>query len=146
MDKEKFEILNYLIITIRSPVNNLLKGVLRTSVRQTLFPFLSELLFLTLWDVSLLLVSCRTTNLCLNLATEQDKIVSEKWLPELKTSVLNAQKCLEDCKYVRGLVSNNCSWKFIYFSLHSLHVVREREWDFGLGWVGMKIVMSWISI
>ncbi|XP_061947959.1 AUGMIN subunit 5 [Populus nigra] len=46
----------------------------------------------------------RTTNLCLNLATEQDKIVSEKWLPELKTSVLNAQKCLEDCKYVRGLL------------------------------------------
>ncbi|KAJ6860992.1 hypothetical protein NC651_037165 [Populus alba x Populus x berolinensis] len=46
----------------------------------------------------------RTTNLCLNLATEQDKIVSEKWLPELKTTVLNAQKCLEDCKYVRGLL------------------------------------------
>ncbi|KAJ6684422.1 AUGMIN SUBUNIT 5 [Salix viminalis] len=46
----------------------------------------------------------RTTNLCLKLATEQDKIVSEKWLPELKTAVLNAQKCLEDCKYVRGLL------------------------------------------
>ncbi|MBA0758239.1 hypothetical protein Gotri_021254, partial [Gossypium trilobum] len=45
----------------------------------------------------------RTTNYCLNLAAEQDKIVIEKWLPELKTAILNAQKCLEDCKYVRGL-------------------------------------------
>ncbi|MBA0822181.1 hypothetical protein Goarm_018995, partial [Gossypium armourianum] len=44
----------------------------------------------------------RTTNYCLNLAAEQDKIVIEKWLPELKTAILNAQKCLEDCKYVRG--------------------------------------------
>ncbi|XP_012488259.1 AUGMIN subunit 5 [Gossypium raimondii] len=46
----------------------------------------------------------RTTNYCLNLAAEQDKIVIEKWLPELKTAILNAQKCLEDCKYVRGLL------------------------------------------
>ncbi|XVF71310.1 hypothetical protein PTKIN_Ptkin12aG0026900 [Pterospermum kingtungense] len=46
----------------------------------------------------------RTTNYCLNLAAEQEKIVIEKWLPELKTTVLNAQKCLEDCKYVRGLL------------------------------------------
>ncbi|XP_010257953.1 PREDICTED: AUGMIN subunit 5 [Nelumbo nucifera] len=46
----------------------------------------------------------RTTNYCLNLAGEQEKIVMEKWLPELKTAVLNAQKCLEDCERVRGLV------------------------------------------
>ncbi|KAJ0042915.1 hypothetical protein Pint_18940 [Pistacia integerrima] len=46
----------------------------------------------------------RTTNYCLNLADEQEKIVTEKWLPELKTAVLNAQKCLDDCKYVRGLL------------------------------------------
>ncbi|KAG6777575.1 hypothetical protein POTOM_017400 [Populus tomentosa] len=47
----------------------------------------------------------RTTNFCLDLANEQEKIVVEKWLPELKTTALNAQKCLEDCKYVRGLMS-----------------------------------------
>ncbi|XP_039029769.1 AUGMIN subunit 5-like isoform X2 [Hibiscus syriacus] len=46
----------------------------------------------------------RTTNYCLNLAAEQDKIVAEKWLPELRSAVLNAQKFLEDCKYVRGLL------------------------------------------
>ncbi|RVW39285.1 AUGMIN subunit 5 [Vitis vinifera] len=42
-----------------------------------------------------------TTSYCLNLAAEQEKTVTEKWLPDLKTAVLNAQKSLEDCKYVR---------------------------------------------
>ena len=37
---------------------------------------------------------------------KKEKTVMEKWLPELKTAVLNAQKSMEDCKYVRGLVSN----------------------------------------
>ncbi|KAK2359628.1 AUGMIN subunit 5 [Trifolium repens] len=46
----------------------------------------------------------RTTNFSLNLAAEQEKAVTEKWLPELKTGVLNAQQSLEDCKYVRGLL------------------------------------------
>lgn len=46
----------------------------------------------------------RTTSYCLNLAAEQEKTVTEKWLPDLKTAVLNAQKSLEDCKYVRGLL------------------------------------------
>ncbi|KAF9624431.1 hypothetical protein IFM89_011439 [Coptis chinensis] len=46
----------------------------------------------------------RTTSYCLTLASEQEKIVMEKWLPELKTAVLDAQNCLEDCKRVRGLV------------------------------------------
>ncbi|KAL5582076.1 hypothetical protein UlMin_014518 [Ulmus minor] len=46
----------------------------------------------------------RTTSYCLNLAAEQDKTVMEKWLPELKTGILSAQKSLEDCKYVRGLL------------------------------------------
>ncbi|KAG2710897.1 hypothetical protein I3760_04G050800 [Carya illinoinensis] len=34
------------------------------------------------------------------------KNVTEKWLPELKTAVLNAQKSLEDCKYARGLLDD----------------------------------------
>ncbi|KAG8366977.1 hypothetical protein BUALT_Bualt16G0024500 [Buddleja alternifolia] len=46
----------------------------------------------------------RTTNYCLNVAAEQEKTVTEKWLPELSNAVLNAQKCLEDCTYVRGLL------------------------------------------
>ncbi|KAK3011643.1 hypothetical protein RJ639_011317 [Escallonia herrerae] len=46
----------------------------------------------------------RTTSYCLNLASEQEKTVTEKWLPELKMAVLNAQKCQEDCKYVGGLL------------------------------------------
>lgn len=48
---------------------------------------------------------CRTTDYCLNLAAEQEKTVVEKWLPELKSGIMNAHKCLEDCKYVSGLVS-----------------------------------------
>uniref|UniRef100_A0A7N0VLF9 AUGMIN subunit 5 n=1 Tax=Kalanchoe fedtschenkoi TaxID=63787 RepID=A0A7N0VLF9_KALFE len=47
----------------------------------------------------------RTTNYCLNLASEQEKTVNEKWLPELKASIASAKKSLEDCKYVRGLVA-----------------------------------------
>ncbi|KAK4409804.1 AUGMIN subunit [Sesamum angolense] len=46
----------------------------------------------------------RTTNYCLNVAAEQQKTVTEKWLPELSNAVLNAQKCLDDCKYVGGLL------------------------------------------
>ncbi|KAL3643854.1 AUGMIN subunit 5 [Castilleja foliolosa] len=46
----------------------------------------------------------RTTNYCLNVASEQEKTVTEKWLPELSNAILNAQKCNEDCKYVRGLL------------------------------------------
>ncbi|KAG6415680.1 hypothetical protein SASPL_123094 [Salvia splendens] len=46
----------------------------------------------------------RTTNYCLSVAAEQEKTVSEKWLPELTNAVSNSQKCLEDCKYVRGLL------------------------------------------
>ncbi|CAL5324923.1 unnamed protein product [Camellia sinensis] len=46
----------------------------------------------------------RTTSYCLNLAAEQEKTVMEKWLPELKHAIMNAQKCLEDCKYVGGLL------------------------------------------
>ncbi|KFK33818.1 hypothetical protein AALP_AA5G064300 [Arabis alpina] len=46
----------------------------------------------------------RTTKNCLDLATEQDKTITEKWLPELKTAVLNAQTSLEHCKYVWGLL------------------------------------------
>uniref|UniRef100_A0A1J3CT32 AUGMIN subunit 5 n=1 Tax=Noccaea caerulescens TaxID=107243 RepID=A0A1J3CT32_NOCCA len=46
----------------------------------------------------------RTTKYCLDLATEQDNTITEKWLPELKTAVLNAQTSLEHCKYVWGLL------------------------------------------
>ncbi|KAI8541767.1 hypothetical protein RHMOL_Rhmol08G0087900 [Rhododendron molle] len=46
----------------------------------------------------------RTTDYCLNLAAEQEKTVVEKWLPELKSGIMNAHKCLEDCKYVSGLL------------------------------------------
>ncbi|KAJ6936427.1 hypothetical protein NC652_011210 [Populus alba x Populus x berolinensis] len=53
----------------------------------------------------------RTTNFCMDLANEQEKIVVEKWLPELKTTALNGQKCLEDCKYVRGLQNLKMSAK-----------------------------------
>ena len=28
----------------------------------------------------------------------------EQWLPELKVAVQDAQKCLDDCKTVRGMV------------------------------------------
>ncbi|CAN8233005.1 unnamed protein product [Cochlearia groenlandica] len=46
----------------------------------------------------------RTTNYCLDLASEQENTISEQWLPELKTSVLEAQDSFEHCKYVRGLL------------------------------------------
>nr|GMD49836.1 AUGMIN subunit 5 [Ipomoea batatas]GMD58726.1 AUGMIN subunit 5 [Ipomoea batatas] len=46
----------------------------------------------------------RTTNYSLNLAAEQEKTITEKWLPELRNAVINSQKFLEDCKYVWGLL------------------------------------------
>ncbi|ESQ47139.1 hypothetical protein EUTSA_v10027646mg [Eutrema salsugineum] len=46
----------------------------------------------------------RATDYCLDLATEQENTISEQWLPELKTAVLNAQAASEHCKYVRGLL------------------------------------------
>lgn len=46
----------------------------------------------------------RTTSFCLNLAAEQEKTVTEEWLNELKTGVINAKKCEEDCKYIGGLL------------------------------------------
>ncbi|KMT18690.1 hypothetical protein BVRB_2g028150 isoform B [Beta vulgaris subsp. vulgaris] len=46
----------------------------------------------------------RTTRYCLSLASEQERTVVEEWIPELRNAVINAQKSLEDCKYVRGLL------------------------------------------
>lgn len=46
----------------------------------------------------------RATSYCLNLAAEQEKIVMDKWLPELKTAVSNAHNCFEECRYVAGLL------------------------------------------
>ncbi|GAB2216545.1 hypothetical protein Droror1_Dr00024320 [Drosera rotundifolia] len=46
----------------------------------------------------------RTTSYCLNLAADQERTVMEKWLPEIRTTAMNAQQSLEDCKHVRGLL------------------------------------------
>uniref|UniRef100_A0A0E0ERU1 AUGMIN subunit 5 n=1 Tax=Oryza meridionalis TaxID=40149 RepID=A0A0E0ERU1_9ORYZ len=46
----------------------------------------------------------RVANYCLKLAGEQEKMVSERWLPELRNAVQEAQRCFEDCQRVRGLV------------------------------------------
>ncbi|XP_076885173.1 AUGMIN subunit 5-like [Bidens hawaiensis] len=46
----------------------------------------------------------RTTSYCLELASEQEKTINESWLPELRNGVVNAQKSLDDCKYVTGLL------------------------------------------
>ncbi|PKU85691.1 AUGMIN subunit 5 isoform X2 [Dendrobium catenatum] len=46
----------------------------------------------------------RMGNHCLKLAAEQEKLVTEKWLPELRNAIVDAQRCLEDCQRVRGLV------------------------------------------
>ncbi|GAB2288970.1 AUGMIN subunit 5 [Dionaea muscipula] len=46
----------------------------------------------------------RTTSYCLNLAADQERRMMETWLPELKTTAINAQKSLENCKHVRGLL------------------------------------------
>jgi hypothetical protein len=54
------------------------------------------------WCVLLL---CRVANYCLKLASEQEKVVSERWLPELRTVVQEARRCFEDCQRIRGLVS-----------------------------------------
>lgn len=43
--------------------------------------------------------------LCAEKSAEEDKLALEVWLPELKSAVQEAQRCLEDCKRVRGLVS-----------------------------------------
>lgn len=42
---------------------------------------------------------------CAEKSAEEDKIALEMWLPELKSAVQEAQRCLDDCKRVRGLVS-----------------------------------------
>lgn len=46
----------------------------------------------------------RIASYCLKLAGEQEKIVADRWLPELRKAVLDAQRCLENCQRVRCLV------------------------------------------
>ncbi|AES78975.1 hypothetical protein MTR_7g051850 [Medicago truncatula] len=46
----------------------------------------------------------KVTNFSLNLAAEQERAITEKWLPELKIGVLNAWQSLKACKYVWGLL------------------------------------------
>ncbi|KAH9301734.1 hypothetical protein KI387_013317, partial [Taxus chinensis] len=45
----------------------------------------------------------RMASFCLSVAAEHEKIAMEKWLPDLKVAVHEAQKCLQECKRVRGL-------------------------------------------
>ncbi|KAF0915528.1 hypothetical protein E2562_036681 [Oryza meyeriana var. granulata] len=59
----------------------------------------------------------RVANYCLKLAGEQEKVVSDRWLPELRSAVQEAQRCFEDCRRVRGLVSIY----HLVFSTFSLH-------------------------
>lgn len=47
----------------------------------------------------------RSVVLCAEKSAEEEKLALEVWLPELKSAVQEAQRCLEDCKRVRGLVS-----------------------------------------
>ncbi|KAJ6848016.1 AUGMIN subunit 5 [Iris pallida] len=46
----------------------------------------------------------RMANYCLKLAADQEKVVTERWLPELRNAVMEAQRCLGDCHRVRNLV------------------------------------------
>ncbi|XP_071707820.1 AUGMIN subunit 5-like [Rutidosis leptorrhynchoides] len=44
------------------------------------------------------------TSYCLDLASKQDEIIMNEWLPELKNGIATAQKSLDDCKYVDVLL------------------------------------------
>ncbi|KAI3808628.1 hypothetical protein L1987_24584 [Smallanthus sonchifolius] len=46
----------------------------------------------------------RTTNYCLDLASEQEGIFMNEWLPELKKRIADAEKSLDDCKYIDSLL------------------------------------------
>ncbi|KAJ6804230.1 AUGMIN subunit 5 [Iris pallida] len=46
----------------------------------------------------------RMANYCLKLAADQEKVVTERWLPELGNAVMDAQRCLGECHHVRNLV------------------------------------------
>lgn len=46
----------------------------------------------------------RMANYCFKLAAEQEKLSTDRWQPELRNAVADAQRCLEDCHRVRGLV------------------------------------------
>ncbi|KAJ0987049.1 hypothetical protein J5N97_005405 [Dioscorea zingiberensis] len=54
------------------------------------------------WRILLRMIGM--ANYCLKMAAEQEKGVAERWLPELRNAVLEAQRGLEDCHRVRGLV------------------------------------------
>ncbi|EFJ14451.1 hypothetical protein SELMODRAFT_120434 [Selaginella moellendorffii] len=47
----------------------------------------------------------KTANACAETTREQELVALEEWLPSLKHAVLEADKCLEDCHRVRGLVN-----------------------------------------
>ena len=54
---------------------------------------------------SLMCMIIRSVAQCAEKAAVQEKIALDVWLPELKGAVQEAQRCLDDCKRVRGLVS-----------------------------------------
>nr|XP_043634986.1 AUGMIN subunit 5-like [Erigeron canadensis] len=45
-----------------------------------------------------------TTSHLLNQASEQERIIMDKWLPEIKSGIANTRKSLNDCKYVDALL------------------------------------------
>ncbi|KAM0012042.1 putative HAUS augmin-like complex subunit 5 [Helianthus debilis subsp. tardiflorus] len=45
-----------------------------------------------------------STSYCLDLASEQDGIIMNQWLPDLKKSIKSGEKSLNDCKYIEGLL------------------------------------------
>ncbi|KAJ0564245.1 AUGMIN subunit 5 [Helianthus annuus] len=45
-----------------------------------------------------------STSYCLDLASEQDGIIMNQWLPDLKKSIESGEKSLNDCKYIEGLL------------------------------------------
>jgi hypothetical protein len=54
---------------------------------------------------SLMCMTIRSVAQCAEQSAVQEKLALDVWLPELKGAVQEAQRCLDDCKRVRGLVS-----------------------------------------
>ncbi|KAB1211421.1 hypothetical protein CJ030_MR6G021389 [Morella rubra] len=89
----------------------------------------------------------RTTNYCLNLAAEQEKTVMEKWLPELKAAVLNAQKSLEDCKYVRGLLIHANPDFIEYFNFFASDLLYSGVFQLDEWWEQpASTVVDWVTV
>lgn len=46
----------------------------------------------------------RTVKYCLELSLEQERVVKEKWLPELRNAILNTEDDIKLCKVIQSLV------------------------------------------